>query len=572
MDANLKKASRRTITDLLDCQRRVLERIASGAPLSAILLTLVTLVERLAAEMRCAILLRDSSGKRLEFVAAANIPDDFKACKAPFLGIGPDMGNCGRAAFRGEPVYTEDIALDARWVHCRDVALRNGIRAAWSTPVLSDDNVVLGTFTMFYGEPGLPAREHVQLIDMAVQMARVAIEAKRADDAFRRSEDRLRLVIDTIPAMAWTVTPGGAVDFVNRRWLEYSGLSLKEALEQPTRTLHPDDVARVVENWSADMAAGRPYEDEMRLRRVDGEYRWFLVRTMPLRGEQGQITKWYGSGVDIEARKQAEEAVRRSEREFRDVIETIPAIAWTARPDGSNEFTNRSWQEYTGLSVEETAGSGWKSAVHPDDVHQHVEKWVASAISGEPFENEARYRRAADGAYRWFLVRSVARRDEQGNILRWYGILADIEDRKQAEETLRRNQAFFAAEAHRIGELLRILTPGQRLEHSAGHEDATADDNAEVSSQTGPGAAGTTPTERSRLAAERRALESLTPNERAIMRLITEGKSNAEVGTALHLSPRTVETYRARLMEKLQLDNLAALVKFAIRHGLTSIE
>jgi PAS domain S-box-containing protein len=126
--------------------------------------------------------------------------------------------------------------------------------------------------------------------------------------------------------------------------------------------------------------------------------------------------------------------VRRQERKLRDVIETIPTFAWTALPDGSIDFVNHYWKEYTGLSTERTVGSGWREAAHPEDVARNVEKWRASLANGEPFEDEVRYRRAADGQYRWFLSRAVPLRDGQGTILKWYGTSADIEDRKRAEE------------------------------------------------------------------------------------------------------------------------------------------
>jgi PAS domain S-box-containing protein len=127
----------------------------------------------------------------------------------------------------------------------------------------------------------------------------------------KHAEDRIRLIIDTIPTMAWSIRPDGAVDFVNQRSLDYSGISLEEQIEEPTRAVHPEDLPRVMEKWLADMAAGRPSEDEMRLRRADGEYRWFLIRTAPLRNEQGNLVKWYGSSIDIEDLKQAEEKLRR---------------------------------------------------------------------------------------------------------------------------------------------------------------------------------------------------------------------------------------------------------------------
>jgi PAS domain S-box-containing protein len=118
--------------------------------------------------------------------------------------------------------------------------------------------------------------------------------------------------------------------------------------------------------------------------------------------------------------------------ELRELIETIPTMAFATRPDGYTEFVSRRWQDYSGLSLEATTGGGWQAAVHPDDVDLHVKKWRASLASGEPFENEARHRGAA-GEYRWFLVRSVPLRDERDRIVKWYGTLTDIEDHKRDE-------------------------------------------------------------------------------------------------------------------------------------------
>jgi PAS domain S-box-containing protein len=144
--------------------------------------------------------------------------------------------------------------------------------------------------------------------------------------------------------------------------------------------------------------------------------------------------------------------LQRDFRKLRDVIETIPAMAWTALPDGSNEFVNRRWAEYTGLSAEETAGSGWTAAVHPEDLQAYREKWRASMATGEPFEFEARFRCAANGEYRWLLARGVPLRDEHGRVIRWYGILTDIEDRRRAEDALVQSEAY--------------LAEGQRLTHT----------------------------------------------------------------------------------------------------------
>jgi|SRR5882672_4240301 len=121
--------------------------------------------------------------------------------------------------------------------------------------------------------------------------------------------DDLRLVVDTIPTMAWSVLPDGRVDFVNHYWLEYTGLSLREALAQPNGVVHPGDLASVMDSWRHSMGRGEPYEAEMRLRGADGQYRWFLVRTDPMRGPQGAILKWYGTSTALEDRQRADDAM-----------------------------------------------------------------------------------------------------------------------------------------------------------------------------------------------------------------------------------------------------------------------
>jgi PAS domain S-box-containing protein len=170
-----------------------------------------------------------------------------------------------------------------------------------------------------------------------------------------------------------------------------------------------------------------------------------------------------------EARERAErrvaaEAARRSEKELLDVIEAIPTMAFTSLADGSSVWVNRRWIEYTGLSVDSTSGGGWQSAVHPDDLDGHVNKWQVSIASGEPFENEARHR-SANGEYRWFLVRALPLRDESGRIRKWYGTLTDIEDRKRAEEERERLRQLEADLAY----MSRVMTAGE-LAASLGHE------------------------------------------------------------------------------------------------------
>jgi len=156
--------------------------------------------------------------------------------------------------------------------------------------------------------------------------------------------------------------------------------------------------------------------------------------------------------------------LERQEKHLRDVIDTMPALAFSSSPNGKNEWVNRRWVEYSGLSSEDSSGSGWRSSVHPDDLGEHVKKWQMSLASGEPFENEAR-RRSASGEYRWFIVRAVPLRDSHGNILKWYGTLTDIEDRKKAEQERERLRQLEADLAH----VNRVSTMGQ-LAASLSHE------------------------------------------------------------------------------------------------------
>src|SRR5206468_7558054 len=121
----------------------------------------------------------------------------------------------------------------------------------------------------------------------------------------------------------------------------------------------------------------------------------------------------------------------------------VPALAWTTLPDGANDFCNQGWLDYTSLSSEDTQGSGWMAAFHPQDLAAHQDKWRRAVTAGEAFENEARLRRA-DGEYRWFLHRAVPLRDAAGHITKWSGASTDIGDRKQVEQ-VRTEQARQAA-------------------------------------------------------------------------------------------------------------------------------
>ena len=212
---------------------------------------------------------------------------------------------------------------------------------------------------------------------------------------------------------------------------------------------------------SESIEKGETYEVEHRCRRADGVYRWFQVRGLPVRNEEGTIEAWYLLLTDIEDLKKAEFKLRQ-------VIDTIPALAWCNLPDGPNEFLNRGWHEYTGLSPEESHGWGWQAAFHPDDLPPLMDKWVTMLTTGESGEIEARLRRH-DGVYRWFLIRAEPFRDESGKLVRWYGTSTDIDDRKRAEAEVERAYLRLA-EAQRLSKTGSFITDLLADEHNWSEE------------------------------------------------------------------------------------------------------
>jgi PAS domain S-box-containing protein len=269
----------------------------------------------------------------------------------------------------------------------------------------------------------------------------------------KSAEDRVRLIIDTLPTMVWTLQPDGGVDFVNQRWMDFTGLSLEEEIENPTGPVHPEDLQRVLEKWFPDFAAGKPSEDELRMRRADGEYRWFLVRTVPLRDEQGNVVKWYGVSIDIEDRKRAEQALRSSEWEQRRIAaqlekerarlveaqEVAKIGSWEAELQNLNVI----WSEQTHRIFEtdptcfHPTRQKFSEFIHPEDRAKVDTAFVASVDNRSPGTVEYRIV-MPDGRVKILEERWQAFYDEEGKPVRLAGTCRDITERVRAEEELRR--------------------------------------------------------------------------------------------------------------------------------------
>ena len=282
------------------------------------------------------------------------------------------------------------------------------------------------------------------------EMPQITVELPAGSDA---SEYDFRRIVDAIPAMVCTLNANLELELMSRPLSEYFGKTPQELRDwEHNGTVHPDDLDAVITQTRRSAISGEPFEVEHRCLRHDGEFRWCEVRAWPLRGTDKAVVRWYAVLNDIEDKKRAESALREKEHSLSLIINTIPVLAWSARPDGTADFFNDHYLQYTGLTSEQAANWGWTGSIDPDNLAELSRYWQAIVPAGTSGEIEVRMRRS-DGVYRWFLIRANPLRDETGRILRWYGTNTDIDDQKRAEEQSRRSEAFLAEAQHltRIG-------------------------------------------------------------------------------------------------------------------------
>ncbi len=262
-------------------------------------------------------------------------------------------------------------------------------------------------------------------------------DLKLAEERLRASERELRLAIDTVPAVIWTATAEGAVDFCNRRLLDYAGLSQENSHRwTETGAVHPDDLQRTIDVWTSGLVTGTPWEIDVRLRREDGQYRWYRGGMAPLRDQGGTVVRWYGSAFDIEDRKRAEDSVREREQELRQLIDAVPAHIFVLARDGGPLMVNRAVLEHAGLTAADLEGGLEEilaRLLHPEDVEIGRARYREVIARGLPFEDDLRLL-GKNGEARWFHARWVPSKDEDGHLLRWYVIATDIQERKAREE------------------------------------------------------------------------------------------------------------------------------------------
>jgi PAS domain S-box-containing protein len=283
-------------------------------------------------------------------------------------------------------------------------------------------------------------------------------ERKRAEEELLRSRERFELAVRGSQDGLWDWDLRTGDVYYSPRWksiLGYEDHEIAHRIEEWEQRLHPDERERVIAANVAHAEGTTPhYEYEYRLRHKDGSYRWILARGVALRDATGKAYRMAGSHVDITDRKQAEEerdrllvrerearsqaeaavrvleeareALRASEEQYRSLADLIPGVVWTARADGWIDYANQFWFDFTGMTLEETLGSGWMAALHPDDCERVTCVWSRALETGRLVEVSYRLRRA-DGVYRQFLARGKPVHDREGRVVKWVGMLTELD-------------------------------------------------------------------------------------------------------------------------------------------------
>ncbi|MBQ0822856.1 PAS domain S-box protein [Microvirga sp. HBU67558] len=269
------------------------------------------------------------------------------------------------------------------------------------------------------------------------------LDRKTAEEILQESELRFRALANVVPTIVWTAAPDGTITFANDQWFRFCGITSEQnAQGWPELVLHPDDQTRCLEAWTEALRSGHDYEIEVRNRRFDGAYRWFLTRAVPVRDHQGTITAWFGTTTDIHDRKLTEDALRTSEARFRTIVETANEGIWLIGIDACTQFVNARMAAMLGCTPDEMIGRSVLEFTFPEDEPNHRER-IGRNLAGEFEQFETRFRRR-DGTAIPVLAATSAVRDECRQASGALGMFCDMSEKKALEE----QQALLMRELH----------------------------------------------------------------------------------------------------------------------------
>jgi PAS domain S-box-containing protein len=444
---------------LLKAQTHSLEMLARGRPLSEVLTELLRAVEELSDDgMLSSILLLSEDGKRLVHCAAPSLESAYMA-GIDGAEIGPAAGSCGTAAFLRRPVIVRDIANDPLWEKYRDFALGFGLRACWSVPILTADGNVLGTFAMYYRKPKEPTKLDSHTVTTVIGTAVIAIDRVRRIRRLQESEERFRALSSCAPVGIFATDLERQCEYTNAHCNEICGFSTEEALGQGwTRFIHPEDVDRVVQEWDAAIRHHTNYEGEHRWLHRNGEVRWTVVRSAPVRGDSGKLLGYMGAVADQTRHMVAEQKVAALARELDAVVRSSPVGIVGFDLD----LTVRSWnpmaERILGWKSEEVVGTQIALTQPQED---HWRELREKLLGGESFINLTCRRLHKDGHQVDVFISLGAILDSSGSPTGFVGSIVDatelVNSRRQLEKTiaeLRESEARFHAMADNIDQLV----------------------------------------------------------------------------------------------------------------------
>ena len=294
----------------------------------------------------------------------------------------------------------------------------------------------------------------------------------RTDVALNRQQTELRALFDLVPAGILFKDTENNILRVNKRMAETVGKPVEEVEGRTTLDIFPRDAARFFANDLEVIRSGKPSLGVVEaMRDRDDNERWIQTDKVPVCGKDGKVNGIVVMVQDITERLRVEQelkaaklaaVVREDAQRYSFLADAVPVMIWTARPDGGLDYYNKAWFDYTGQTPAQAEDWGWGAVLHPDDLQPCVERWKHSLATGQDYDCEYRFRRGADGVYRWFLGRASARRNEAGEIVQWVGTSTDIDDQKRANSELERRVAERTSELARTNAALQEENAGRK--------------------------------------------------------------------------------------------------------------
>lgn len=260
-------------------------------------------------------------------------------------------------------------------------------------------------------------------------------ELKEKETNLQQSEQRFRAAVDAVQGVLWTNDANGEMQGEQPGWSALTGQTMEEYKGYGwSKLVHPDDVQHSLEAWQEALRERKMYVCQHRLKVKNGEWRTFSIRAIPLFNDDNTVREWVGVHTDITEQQKAAQALEQSEKEFRQLAESLPQLVWTTDGKGRQTFVSKRWEDFTGFALmdDET----FQKVVHPDDYKSLMKVWVEAIASEKTYKAEVRYKNK-NGRYHWFYIQGEPVRNESNKIDKWVGACIDITDRKIAEENLR---------------------------------------------------------------------------------------------------------------------------------------